>query len=109
MREGWVYNIPFSAIAGQTLNVDVATVAPGFVDPLIMVLGPDNQPLVGDDDITRNDYNATIDNFQLPADGQYTLVVSHAEGGANGTINVALDVQNAVMQDYSFGCPNGGH
>jgi tetratricopeptide (TPR) repeat protein len=109
MREGWVYNIPFSAVAGQTLNVDVATVAPGFVDPLIMVLGPDNQPLVGDDDITRNDYNATIDNFQLPADGQYTLVVSHAEGGANGTINVALDVQNAVMQDYSFGCPNGGH
>jgi tetratricopeptide (TPR) repeat protein len=109
MREGWVYNIPFSAVAGQTLNVDVATVAPGFVDPLIMVLGPDNQPLVGDDDVTRNDYNATIDNFQLPADGQYTLIVSHAEGGANGTINVALDVQNAMMQDFSFGCPNGGH
>lgn len=109
MREGWVYNIPFSATSGQTVDIDVDTIAPGFVDPLIMILGPDNQPLIGDDDITRNDYNATIENFRLPEDGQYTLVISHAEGGANGTINVALDVQNSVTRDYSFGCPGGGH
>jgi tetratricopeptide (TPR) repeat protein len=107
MREGWVYNIPFSAVAGQTVDIDVETVAPGFVDPLIMVLGPDNQPLVGDDDMTRNDYNASIEGFQLPADGQYTLVVSHAEGGANGTINVALDVQDSRLSHADpFGCPN---
>jgi tetratricopeptide (TPR) repeat protein len=109
MREGWVYNIPFTAVAGQTVDIDVETVAPGFVDPLIMVLGPDNQPLVGNDDIMRNDYNASIDGFQLPADGQYTLVISHAEGGANGTINVALDVQNSMSHAYNFGCPGGGH
>lgn len=113
MREGWVYNIPFTAVAGQIVDIDVQTVAPGFVDPLIMVLGPDNQPLVGDDDMERNDYNATIEGFQLPADGQYTLVVSHAEGGANGTINVALDIQDARMSKADpFGCPNeeeGGH
>jgi len=109
MREGWVYNIPFTATAGQTLDIDVETVAPGFVDPLIMVLGPDNQPLTGSDDVARNDYNATIDGFELPADGQYTLVISHAEGGANGTVNVNLDVNDA-MKSYSFGCPNGsGH
>ena len=82
MREGWVYNIPFNATRGQTVDIDVETVAPGFVDPLIMVLGPDNQPLIGDDDMARNDYNATIENFQLPATGQYTLVISHAEGGS---------------------------
>ncbi len=109
MREGWVYNIPFSAVAGQTVDIDVETLAPGFVDPLIMILGPDNQPLIGDDDIARNDYNATIEGYELPADGQYTLVISHAEGGANGTINVALDVQDAAMQAYSFGCADGGH
>ena len=108
MREGWVYNIPFTAVAGQTVDIDVETLAPGFVDPLIMILGPDNQPLVGDDDVARNDYNASIENFQLRQDGQYTLVVSHAEGGANGTINVDVDVKNAAMQyDDPFGCGNG--
>ncbi len=110
MREGWVYNIPFSATSGQTVDIDVQTVAPGFVDPLIMVLGPDNQPLTGDDDIARNDYNATIDAFELPADGQYTLVISHAEGGANGTINVNLDVNDAMMspaKSWDYGC--SGH
>jgi tetratricopeptide (TPR) repeat protein len=108
MREGWVYNIPFEATAGQTVDINVETLAPGFVDPLIMILGPDNQPLVGDDDISRNDYDATITGFQLPQTGTYSLVVSHAEGGANGTINVNLDLQDA-QRAYSFGCPNGGH
>jgi tetratricopeptide (TPR) repeat protein len=110
MREGWVYNIPFDAVAGQTVDISVDTVAPGFVDPLIMILGPDNQPLVGDDDVARNDYNATIEDFELPADGQYTLIISHAEGGANGTIGVDIDVQDAAMQyEYEFGCPGEGH
>lgn len=110
MREGWVYNIPFDATSGQTVDIDVETVAPGFVDPLIMILGPDNQPLIGDDDVSRNDYNASIEDFQLPEDGQYTLIISHAEGGANGTINVGIDLQDAPTQAYSFGCPDGyGH
>jgi tetratricopeptide (TPR) repeat protein len=110
MREGWVYNVPFTATAGQYVDINVETLAPGFVDPLIMVLGPDNQPLVGDDDTARNDYDATIDNFRVPADGQYTLVISHAEGGANGTINVDLDIKNPPMQyEDPFGCPNEGH
>lgn len=111
MREGWVYNIPFDAVAGQTVDINVDTVAPGFVDPLIMILGPDNQPLIGDDDMARNDYNATIENFELPADGQYTLIISHAEGGANGTIGVDIDVQDAAISrsrsHHEFGCGNG--
>jgi len=108
MREGWVYNIPFEGTAGQTLDIDVTTLAPGFVDPLIMVFGPDNQPLVGDDDLGKNDYDASIDGFTLPEDGKYMLVVSHAEGGANGTINVNLALQDAI-QSYSFGCNNDQH
>jgi tetratricopeptide (TPR) repeat protein len=107
MREGWVYNIPFEAVAGQTVDISVDTVAPGFVDPLIMILGPDNKPLVGDDDMSRNDYNATIENFTLPADGQYTLIVSHAEGGANGTIGVDINIEDAASYAYDFGCGSG--
>ncbi len=110
MRDGWVYNIPFRAAAGQTLDIDVETVVPGFVDPLIVLFGPENQPLIGDDDISQNDYNASIDGFELPADGRYTLVVSHAEGGSNGTVSVDLDLRHPVaMSAYDYGCSGSGH
>jgi len=110
MREGWVYSIPFDAKRGQKLDIDVSTVAPGFVDPLIILIGPEGQALVGDDDISRSQYDATISEFKLPASGQYTLVVSHAEGGANGTLNVDVDVSNPApmsVPDYG-GCSSGG-
>ena len=110
MRDGWVYSIPFRAAAGQTLDIDVETVVPGFVDPLIVLFGPENQPLIGDDDISQNDYNASIDGFELPADGRYTLVVSHAEGGSNGTVSVDLDLRHPVaMSAYDYGCSGSGH
>ena len=110
MREGWVYSIPFTATAGQTVDIDVDTVEPGFVDPLIVLIGPDNRPLIGDDDISRSDYDANIDGFKLPSDGQYVLVVSHAEGGSNGNINVDIDVNDRVpMSRFDYGCPGSGH
>ena len=113
MRDGWVYSIPFRATASQTLDIDVATVAPGFVDPLIILFGPDGQPLIGDDDVSRNVYDASIEGYELPADGQYTLVVSHAEGGANGTVSVSLDLHKpraVSMSAYDgYGCSGSGH
>lgn len=111
MRDGWVYSIPFRANAGQTVDIDVETVAPGFVDPLIILFGPENQPLIGDDDISQNEYDASIDGFELPADGQYTLIVSHAEGGSNGTVSVDLDIEDpaADMSVYGHGgCRGNG-
>lgn len=112
MREGWVYSIPFDAKRNQVLDIDVSTVAPGFVDPLIILIGPEGQALTGDDDISRSEYDATIDEYKAPASGQYTLVVSHAEGGANGTINVDVSLANpAPMSIPGYdGCSGiGGH
>ncbi len=109
MRDGWVYSIPFDGKRGQEVDIDVSTVAPGFVDPLIILIGPDGQALTGDDDISRSEYDATIADYKLPATGQYTLIVSHAEGGANGTLNVDVDVSAPVpmsVPGYS-GC--NGH
>ncbi len=111
MREGWVYSIPFDAKRGQKLDIGVSTVAPGFVDPLIILIGPEGQALIGDDDISRSEYDAVISDYKLPASGEYTLVVSHAEGGANGTINVDVDVTQPVpmsMPRYD-GCNGMGH
>ena len=108
MREGWVYSIPFDAKRGQVVDIDVSTVAPGFVDPLIILIGPEVQALAGDDDISRSEYDSTISDYKLPASGQYTLVVSHAEGGANGTINVDVDVTNPAPMSMAgfdgYGC-----
>ena len=102
MRAGWVYTVPFRASAGQTVDIDVDTVEPGFVDPLIVLIGPDNRPLIGDDDVTRADYDSAIDSFTLPADGTYKLLVSHAEGGANGNISVAVDLSDAAPATVAY-------
>ena len=109
MREGWVYSIPFDAKRGQLLDIDVSTVEPGFVDPLIILVGPEGQALTGDDDISISEYDATISDYKLPVSGQYTLIVSHAEGGSNGTVQVDLDL--AAPTPMSFpgydGCSEG--
>ncbi len=112
MRDGWVYSIPFDAKRGQSVDISVETVQPGFVDPLIILIGPDGEALVGDDDISRADYDAVISDYKLPASGEYTLVVSHAEGGANGTLNVDVDVTQPLPMSIPGydGCSSGmGH
>ena len=61
--------------------------------------------------VSRSEYDSIIADYKLPESGQYTLVVSHAEGGANGTINVAVDVtEPAPMSIPGYnGCSDGGH
>ena len=108
MREGWVYSVPFDAVRGQTLDITVATVEPGFVDPLIVLIGPEGKALIGDDDISLNEYDSVISNFKVSKSGQYTLVISHAEGGSNGTLNVDIDVTDrapmSVADFDGYGC-----
>lgn len=110
MREGWVYSVPFDAQRGQTLDIAVATVEPGFVDPLIILIGPEGKALIGDDDISINEYDSVISNFKVSKSGQYTLVISHAEGGSNGTLNVDIDVtERALMSMAGFDGYDCGH
>jgi len=108
MREGWVYSVPFDALRGQTLDIAVATVEPGFVDPLIILIGPEGEALIGDDDISLNEYDSVISNFKVSKSGQYTLVISHAEGGSNGTLNVDIDVTERAPMSMAridgYGC-----
>ena len=108
MREGWVYSVPFDAVRDQTLDIAVDTVEPGFVDPLIILIGPDGQALIGDDDISRSEYDSVISDYKIKKSGQYTLVVSHAEGGANGTLNIDIDVTEpapmSVADFDGYGC-----
>ena len=91
------------------LAPDVDTVEPGFVDPLIILIGPDGKALIGDDDISRSEYDAVISDYRLQSSGQYTLVLSHAEGGANGTLHVDVDVTPMSRgYGYDHDCLGGG-
>lgn len=91
MQEGYLYRIPFEAEEGQMVTVTANDADDSGVDPLVVILDEDGNPLVGDDD-SGGGYNSAIRDFVIPADGAYTLVVGHAGGGSVGAIEVVLDV-----------------
>jgi len=92
MAEGRVFSFTFDAHPGQILTVSAQAADGDRVDPLLLVLDDDGNPIFSDDDILRPDgslisMNAQIANMGLRG-GEYTLLVSHAGGGANGTVEV---------------------
>ena len=91
MDEGIVHAFQFEGQAGQ--DVLVAAVArPGAqLDLLLVLIGPDGQPLAGDDD-SGGDLNPVIAGIRLPQDGAYTVLLSHAGGGAQGEAAVIVQL-----------------
>lgn len=95
MGPGWVYHFPFIGIAGQRVSAAAIGVSqPTPVDPLLVILDINGSPLVADDDSGGN-LAALIRNYLIPEDGEYTLVVSQASGGApEGNVAVQLELGN---------------
>ena len=94
MAPGWVYVIPFKVTAGQTISVAASGTTPqDRVDPLLVILDIHGDPLVGDDDSGGN-YNAAINSYVIPEDGEYTLILGGAGGGDQGDITVSLNLGN---------------
>jgi tetratricopeptide (TPR) repeat protein len=91
MAEGWVYQIPFSAQAGQLLSVE-ALGDSTEVDPLIVILDKDGVPIIASDNTGRRN-DAEISAYPLPDDGMYTLILSHALYGSTGVVNITLELQ----------------
>ncbi len=93
MGPGWVYNIPFEATEGQRINVAASgTSEQQPIDPLLVILGVNGSPVVADDDSGGN-MAAFIRNFIIPEDGEYTLVIGQAAGGAQqGNIAIQVDL-----------------
>ncbi|MBZ0285337.1 MAG: tetratricopeptide repeat protein [Anaerolineae bacterium] len=89
METGTAFVLGFEGTVGQKVTV-TATARPGQdTDPLIVLMDVEGMPLVGDDD-SGGDYNAQIENYALPADGVYAVVLHHAGGGSNGPVRVLL-------------------
>lgn len=93
MNAGLVYTLPLVAQAGQMVSI-TATSPNNLADPLIVLLGTDGITVIaGNDDEVTGGYTAAIHDLSLSADGTYTLLVTHSDGGAQGTVNVNLAVQ----------------
>ena len=89
------YRLSFAGEAGQMLSIAASAVSGGSVDPLIVLLGPDGAPLIGDDDSGVN-LDAVIRDFRIPSNGTYTLVLSHAGGLGEGALNLTISFDSVV-------------
>jgi tetratricopeptide (TPR) repeat protein len=99
MAEDRVYEINFYARAGQTVSISAEAQAPDIVDPLIVVVDADGNPVAARDDVLRQDgslisMDSHIRNWEVLRSGQYTLRVSHAGGGSHGTLELNVDIRN---------------
>ena len=94
--QGVLYELPFTATAGQYASA-IAVARTGNVDPLMVLIDSQGNPLYGDDDSGSNGA-ALILNYKVPADGQYALIVGHSLGGTTGTVLVQLQVSDTPQQ-----------
>lgn len=91
MEQGLSYTLIFEASAGQHATISVTSRPNSGTDPLIVLLDSAGSPVIADDDGGGN-YDAAIQDFIVPADGTYTLVVSHAGGRPDGPVRVLLQL-----------------
>ena len=93
MTDGRAYALPLAVQAGQLVDI-IASSPQDRADPLIVLLNTDGSAaLAGNDDEIVGDYTAAIHDFSIPANGTYTLLVTHSDGGYQGTVDVSLAIQ----------------
>lgn len=86
MTEGRVYVLPVTLEDGDVITISAVS---ADADPVIALLNPDGAPINGDDDGGFM-LTSLIEDFEISADGTYTLMVSHAGGGSEGMIAVSV-------------------
>lgn len=99
MAEGRVYEIVFFARAGQLLNISAVSKLDDVVDPLVVVVDSEGNPVAARDDVLRQDgslikMDSYINNFEVLRTGRYMLRVSHAGGGSYGMVRVNLEIND---------------
>ena len=88
MTQGLAYYLPLEAKVGDRLDLEVTS--EDGVDSLMVLLAPNGVGLSFCDDVSDYDRNAAINNYVIPETGTYTLVVTHAGGGSEGSVKVTM-------------------
>lgn len=90
LEQGIVYAFPVSVKAGTYFSaVAVSTDQDAPIDTLIVLLDESGTPVAADDD-GGNSGVALLQNFVLPSEGDYTLIVANSLGGGSGEIAVQV-------------------
>lgn len=93
MSESRVYRIPFSVRRGDEIHILARNVG-GDVDPLVVILSPDGEPLIASDDVrVGRDTNALVSGYKAPVGGNYQLLVTHSLTGYNGRVQVLYEAR----------------
>lgn len=91
MVEGRLHRYVYQGSAREIVTIRAEGYENG-VDPIIVLLNPDGEPVAGNDDRVREeDYDSLIDGYLLTESGQYTLLVSHAGLGHTGSVEVTFN------------------
>lgn len=81
------YRFPFDGAAGQVVSIVAEkTDDAANLDLVLTLIGPDGTVLVENDDLAQTTRNAGIFSYELPVDGQYTVVVARLFGARGNTI-----------------------
>jgi hypothetical protein len=92
LEEGIRFTLAIEAVGGDILSAS-AIAEEIAVDPVLILLDEDDEPIAMDDDSAGgiDDADAIMEDFEIPEDGTYTLVIGYAGGGSEG--NVRLDIR----------------
>jgi uncharacterized protein YgiM (DUF1202 family) len=101
MTEGQVYRYDFRGTAGQNLSAAARVADDSELDPLLVLLDPAGDVIEADDDSGVN-LDAVIPTYSLPDTGLYTLVISHAGGGFDGTMTLSLRLDGEAGREFSI-------
>lgn len=88
LATGVLYHFTFAGVAGDVVTIS-AIGQSGNPDPLLVLLDANNTPIAGNDD-SGGRLDALINNFTLPSNGRYTLLMGRAAAGNDGTVQITL-------------------
>lgn len=91
---GWEHRFIVEGDAGDSLTVQAqdSDIGDIRIDALIVILDERGNPIASNDDERSGRLDAEISDFELPADGDYTVVISTGIGGNLGLMEVEIEL-----------------
>ncbi len=87
---GWtLYSLPVELKKGQVVHFEANGADKVEIDPLIILVNPEHQAVAANDNPPdSSSLNAVIDEFAVPNDGLYTLLVTNTVDSSAGSVEV---------------------